>query len=435
MKKQKLACIILAAGQGKRMKSALPKALHPLAGRPMIGWLLESVQALKPEKIVVVTAPGMDALADAVKPHKVAIQKTPRGTGDAVKAALPALKGFKGDVLILLGDMPLISPATLRALIKAKGGGELAVLGANYDPPPAFGRLVMKNGTLEKIVEDKDCTPAQKKITLCNTGAFCVDAASLARFLPKLKNNNAQKEFYITDIAAMAKNARVHILADNNEARGVNSRADLAALESLAQQDLRAKAMEGGATFTDPASVYFSFDTKLGRDVSVEPNVFFGPGVTIGDNVLIRSFSHIEGAKIKDGAEIGPFARIRPKSEIGKDVRIGNFTEINRSVLKDGATCKHLSYLGDATICEDANIGAGTVIANYDGVNKHNTVIGRAAFTGSNSTIVAPVTVGDNAYIAAGSTITKDVPGDALAVARAKPAIIEGWAAKKRKKK
>lgn len=436
MSGRKLACIILAAGQGTRMKSALPKALHPLAGRPMIGWLLESVRALKPERIVTVIGPGMEDLAEAVKPCRIAVQENRRGTGDAVRAALPALKGFSGDVLILLGDMPLISPATLRALVKSKGAGELSVLGAVYDPPPAFGRLVTRpDGTLEKIVEHRDCTPAQRKITLCNTGAFCADARRLAAWVPRLKNGNAQKEFYITDIAAMAREARVHIASDTDEVRGVNSRADLAVLEGAVQRRLRTKAMENGATLIDPDTVYFSWDTALGRDVTVEPGVFFGPGVTAGDGAHIKAYSHLEGARIGPGCDVGPFARLRPGAKIGAGSRIGNFVEVKNAVLGEGVKAGHLAYIGDAEIGDGVNFSCGAITVNYDGADKHKTVVGAGAMVGSNVNLVAPVAVGKSAYIAAGSTITKDVPAGALAVARARAAVIEGWVEKKKKKK
>lgn len=444
MKKRRLACVILAAGQGKRMKSGLPKVMHNLAGRPMIGWALETAKSLKPEKIIVVTGPDADELKAYIRPHAVcAAQKKPLGTGDAVKAALPALKGFSGDILVLLGDMPLISAATLCALIDAKNGAPkagLAVLGAVYDPPPAFGRLVTgMDGRLQKIVEDRDCAPAQRKINLCNTGAFCVDGARLPGWLGKIKNRNAQKEFYFTDIVEIAAKdgcaPQIHITKNNDEARGINSRADLAALERIVQGRLRAAAMENGATLTDPDTVYFSWDTRLGRDVTVEPHVFFGPGVKIADGVTVKAFSHLEGVAIEKSASIGPHARLRPGSVIGAGAKIGNFVEVKNATLGAGVKAGHLAYIGDADIGDDVNFSCGAITVNYDGVRKHKTVIGDGAMIGSNVNLVAPLTVGDGAYIAAGSTITKDVPADALAVAREKPFVKEGWAAAKRKKK
>lgn len=441
--KQPLACIILAAGQGKRMKSARPKVMHELAGRPLVGWLLETVQSLTPEKIVVVTGSGMDDLRDAVSGCDVAVQKTAQGTGDAVKAALPALKKFSGDVLILLGDMPLIGAETLKALVAARHKNDLtkiSVLGVEFENPPAFGRLVLdKKGGLKKIVEDRDCSKAERNIRLCNTGAFCVDGSRLSGWVAKIKNNNAQKEFYITDLVEIAvadgAQAHVHVAHNHDEVRGVNSRADLAALERVVQGRLRMAAMENGATLLDPDTVYFSWDTKLGRDVVVEPNVFFGAGVGIADNVHIKAFSHLEGACVAAGASIGPQARLRPGSVIGAGAKIGNFVEVKNSTLGAGVKAAHLAYIGDAEIGDDVNFSCGAITVNYDGVKKHKTVVGAGAMVGSNVNLVAPVVIGDGAYIAAGSTITKDVPADALAVAREKPFIKEGWAAGKRKKK
>jgi bifunctional UDP-N-acetylglucosamine pyrophosphorylase/glucosamine-1-phosphate N-acetyltransferase len=424
------------------MASALPKALHPLAGRPLIGWVLETVQKLSPEKIVVVAAPGMDDLAAAVAPHKVAIQQVARGTGDAVRAALPELKGFSGDVLVLLADMPLLSLASLRGLIAARHAEArtgLAVLGAEFENPPAFGRLVVgADGALEKIVEDKDCTPEEKKITLCNTGAFCLDGARLAGWAGRIGNDNAQGEFYFTDIVAIAAadgaSAQVSRAADAWEIMGVNSRADLAALEKTVQKRLRAAAMDGGATLLDPDTVYLSWDTQLGRDVLVEPNVFFAPGVRIGSDVHIRSGCYLEGAHVAEGCVIGPYARLRPGSEIGATSKIGNFVEIKNARLGEGVKASHLAYIGDADVGANANFSCGAITANYDGYVKNRTVIGADAMIGSNATLIAPVTVGAGAYVAAATTVTKDVPEDALSVGREKPVTVEGWAARKRAK-
>lgn len=443
MKNKKLTCVILAGGQGKRMKSALPKSMHQLAGRPMLGWLLESVEALDPHRVVIVAAPDTAArLKEVAGEHPVMTQARPLGTADAVKAALPALKGFKGDVLILLGDMPLISPATLRALIKARYTDKdtvMSVLGAEYDPPPAFGRLMLgPHHTLTRIVEDKDCTPIERHTKLCNTGAFCVDGGVLPGLLSRVKNKNAQKEFYITDLPEIAAQddmlTHIHVTRDLDEVRGVNTRADLAALESIVQNRMRRQAMDNGATLIDPASVFFSHDTKLGRDVVIDPQVFFGPGVKIGDHVHIRAFSHLEGAHVKEGAVIGPFARLRPGTKIGAHGRIGNFVEIKNATLDEGVKANHLAYIGDADLGAHVNFSCGAITANYDGFKKHKTVIGAGAMIGSNVNLVAPVSVGRGAYIAAGSTITKDVPADALAVAREKPVTVPGWAARKRKK-
>jgi len=427
-KKTELAVVILAAGRGTRMKSSLPKVMHRLGGRPLIHWLLDTVKALKPSRVVVVTAPDMDDLRTAIEPYKAVIQQKALGTGDAVKAALPALKGFKGDVLILLGDMPLITLSTLKALIKARHHDKetgLAVLGAYYNPAPAFGRLVENaDGTLSKIVEHKDATPEQRKINLCNTGAFCVDGVQLAKWLGKLTNKNAQKEFYVTDLPAIAAKdgyrTRIAITEDLDEVQGVNSRVDLAMMEYIIQSAMRLNALEAGVTMHDPASVYFSYDTEIGQDVVIEPNVFIGPGVIINNNVTIRAFSHIEGAKLATGVSIGPFARLRPGADLAQDVHIGNFVEVKNAKLGKGVKAGHLAYIGDAVLGEGVNYSCGAITANYDGVNKHKTVIGKNVMVGSNVNLIAPVTIGDGAYLAAGSTITQDVPKDKLGIARAR---------------
>lgn len=426
--KPELAVVILAAGRGTRMKSNLPKVMHHLGGRPLIHWLLDTVNKLKPARVVVVTAPDMDNLRQEVSAHKSVIQQKALGTGDAVKAALPALKGFKGDVLILLGDMPLITTSTLKNLIKARHHDKetgLAVLGAYYDPPPAFGRLVENaDGTLSKIVEHKDATAEQRKINLCNTGAFCVDGAHLAKWLGKLTNKNAQKEFYVTDLPAIAAKdgykTRIAITEDLDEVQGVNSRVDLAMMEYIVQSAMRLNALEAGVTMHDPASVYFSYDTEIGQDVVIEPNVYIGPGVKIDDNVTVRAFSHIEGAVLKKGVSIGPFARLRPGAELAENVHIGNFVEVKNAKLGKGVKAGHLAYIGDATLGEGVNYSCGAITANYDGVNKYKTVIGKNVMVGSNVNLVAPVTIGDGAYLAAGSTITQDVPKDKLGIARAR---------------
>lgn len=441
--KTELAVVILAAGRGKRMKSALPKAMHHLAGRPLILWLLESVRVLKPARVIVVTAPDMKGLRDILLPATCVIQSKALGTGDAVKAALPALKGFKGDVLILLGDMPLISVSTMKALIKARHHDRdtgLAVLGAYYNPAPAFGRLVEKaDGTLAEIVEHKDATPEQRKINLCNTGAFCVDGTRIARWLGKITNKNAQKEFYITDLPAIAAKdgykTQIAVTDDLDEVQGVNSRVDLAMLEYVVQSSMRLNALESGVTMHDPASVYFSYDTQVGQDVVIEPNVFIGTGVKIGDKVTIRAFSHIEGAMLKTGVSVGPFARLRPGTELGENVHIGNFVEIKNAKLGKGVKAGHLAYIGDAAVGEGTNYSCGAITANYDGVNKHKTVIGKNVMVGSNVNLVAPVTIGDNAYLAAGSTITQDVPKDKLGIARARQSNLRKPVMKKKDKK
>ena len=437
MKKQdSLAVVILAAGKGTRMKSDHPKVMHEVAGRPMINWIIDTAESLKPEKIIVVTAPDMDDVEDAVHPHPCVVQKQQRGTGDAVKPALPLLKGFKGKVLILLGDEPFLNKTVLKKMIAQDG---LSVMAVRPPSNKGLGRMVVNdNGTLDTIIEEKDCNAAQKKIALCNAGNFCIPAKHLTGWLDKLKTNNKQKEYYLVDVPKLAAKDGFETHVVETKARcvwGINTRAELAQHECVAQNELREKAMKNGATLIDPSSVHLSFDTKIGRDVLIEPNVFIGKGVKIGDGAVIHAYTHIEGAEIESDAEIGPFARIRPKSMVKQGASIGNFIEVNRSVVGPKAKAKHMSYLGDAVIGERANIGAGTVIANYDGFNKHQTVIGKEAFIGTNSTIIAPVTVGPGALIAAGSTITKDAPKNSLAIGRSHQTNYAGWASEYRKVK
>lgn len=438
-----LAVVILAAGQGTRMKSTHPKAMHKLAGRPLMGWLLETVKDLSPEKIIVVIGPDMDGLAQEVSPYQTVIQKNRQGTGDAVRTALSELKDFSGDVLILLGDMPLITLGTLEKLIETRHAHEkigLAVLGAEYDDPPAFGRLIQNiDGTLKRIVEFKDATDEEREISLCNTGAFCVRGDKLASWVSQIGTDNAQKEYYITDLPVIAAGdgfkTAVCVTQNESEVMGVNSREDLSAMEMMVQDELRAFAMENGATLQDPTSVYFSYDTELGQDVIIEPHVFFAPGVSVADHVTIHAFSHLEGVRVEQGAQIGPYARLRVGSSIGENAVIGNFIEVNRSHVHAGAKAKHLGYLGDAVIGEKSNIGAGTVIANYDGFDKNETVLGKGVFIGSNATLIAPLTIGDGAIVAGGSSITDNIPAQALGLAREKQMTREGWAAEFRKRK
>ena len=426
-----LHCIILAAGKGTRMKSDKPKVMAQLAGQPLISHVVKTCEALAPKTIVTVIADGMDDVIKTVSPHPTAVQKQQLGTGDAAKSALPALKDAKGHVLVLLGDVPMVSKETLEAMVDAAKNTGLSVLGMEADNPAGYGRMVTEDNYVTAIVEERDCTPEQKQITLVNAGCFCVAADKLGKYLNALKSDNAQKEYYLTDIVTLAAADGVkceYVEGPEHELRGINSRSQLAEAEGELQNYLRAKAMFEGVTLIDPMTVYLSMDTKIGRDVIVEPSVFFGPGVTIGNNVTIHAFSHLEGVTVEDAAAIGPFARIRPHSHIGAKAAVGNFVEVNRSTLKAGAKSKHVSYLGDATIGEKANIGAGTVIANYDGFNKQETNVGSGVFIGSNSTLVAPLNVGDGAYVGAGSTITTDVPADALAVARSRSVVRDGWA-------
>jgi bifunctional UDP-N-acetylglucosamine pyrophosphorylase / glucosamine-1-phosphate N-acetyltransferase len=420
-----IAAVILAAGKGTRMASDMPKVLHPLAGRPMIGHVLEAVATLKPVRQVVVIGPDMPSLAKAVAPIHTAVQQKQLGTADAVKAARATLGDFNGTVLVLYGDTPLLTPATLAAMVaarKARTEPSVVVLGFRPSDPGAYGRLVIgADGRLEAIVEARDATPSERAITLCNSGVMAIDGRHLFLLLDAVGCDNAKGEYYLTDIVKLARGRGLvcrHIEADAHELMGVNSRAELAEAEAQVQTRLRRAAMAAGATLLDPSTVWFSHDTRLGRDVTVGPSVVFGPGVRVGDRVEIRAFSHLEGATVEDDAIVGPFARLRPGARVGKGAHVGNFVEIKNAVLEAGAKANHLSYIGDARVGAAANIGAGTITCNYDGFVKAHTDIGKGAFIGSNTALVAPVSVGDGAIVGAGSVITQDVPADALAVAR-----------------
>lgn len=428
-KTSNLAIIILAAGKGTRMKSNLPKVMHQIVGRPMIGWLIESCESLNPDKIIVVTAPDMDDVAAEILPHQIAIQKNQLGTGDAVKPALEYLKDFKGRVLILLGDEPFIDLEVTKDMINYDG---IAAMAVSLDNPYGLGRMILdKEGFLDYIIEEKDCTDKQRDIKLGNAGNYCVPADKIHQWVNQIQNDNAQKEYYLTDLPKMALKDKVKTKifeAKTKYGWGINTRAQLATHEKHAQNILRQKAMAQGVTMIDPDTVTLSWDTEFGQDIIIEPHVFIGPWTSIEDNVTIHSFCHLEGAIIEEGAEIGPYARIRPKSVIGQGASIGNFIEVNRSTIKAGAKAKHVSYLGDATIGEGSNIGAGTIIANYDGFFKHQTDIGKNVFVGSNSTIISPVKIGDGAIVAAGSNITKDITENAMAIGRSRQENHQGWA-------
>jgi bifunctional UDP-N-acetylglucosamine pyrophosphorylase/glucosamine-1-phosphate N-acetyltransferase len=431
--KSPIAVVVLAAGAGTRMKSALPKVLHSVAGRPMLAHVLASVAALRPARIVGVIAPGAEAVAKAFAPHPTAVQKKPLGTGDAAKAALPALAGHRGPVVVIFGDAPLIRPATIQKLVTACGRAKAAigVLGFKARDPSPYGRLVVKDGALEKIVESKDTNAEEKAIDFCNSGVMCLDGAEIADFLGAIRDDNVKKEFYLTDAVGIARAAGHRAIAvegDEAEFQGINSRAELAVAERAMQQRLRGAAMEAGVTMLDPDTVWLSADTKLGNDVTIGPNVRFGPGVTVASNVRINAFCDIEGARIASGAIIGPFARLRPGSDVAEDVHIGNFVELKATKMRRGAKANHLAYLGDSDVGAASNIGAGTIFVNYDGYGKHRTVIGDEAFIGSNSSLIAPVKVGKGANVTAGSVITADVPADALAFGRARQETKKGRA-------
>ena len=442
----KTACIILAAGKGTRMKSLKPKVMHAVAGKPMVQHVIDTARSLKADKIVLVSSPDMAPVRDAMKRQykeviENAIQQEQRGTGDAVKAARQ-LKDFSGTVFILYADTPLIRPETLdamSALLKKEAKLGLVVLGMEVDMPNEYGRLVVNSkGGVERIVEARDANAKEKAIKLCNSGVMAVRGKLLFPLLSRLTNKNSKKEFYLTDIVALARkdghNCGV-ISTSATELLGVNSRAELAVAEATLQKRLRKQAMDNGVTLIDPASVFLSHDTKIASDVIIHPHVIFGPGVEVASDVEIRSFCHIEAAKIDKGATIGPFARLRPGAHIGAAAHIGNFVEIKKAKIEHGAKVNHLSYIGDAYVGANANIGAGTITCNYDGFSKHHTDIGAGAFIGSNTSLVAPVTVGEGAVIGAGSVITEDVEANALAITRAIQKQKPGWAKALRNKK
>ena len=431
---ENLAVVVLAAGMGTRMKSDLPKVMHPLAGRPMIRHLLETVARLDPARQVVVVGPGMEALEAAVAPHQTVVQHERRGTGHAVLQARRALEGFEGTILVLYGDTPLISEATLLRLLAEREGPDnpaVVVLGFRPADPAQYGRLVVGGEGLKAIVEWKEATPEQREITLCNSGVLALDGRRAWGLLERVSDDNVKGEFYLTDVVSLARGDGAScsfVLGDEEELLGINSRTELASAEALVQAGLRTAAMEGGATLLAPETVWFAWDTRIGRDVVVWPHVVFGPGVTIGDGVTIKGFCHLEGCAVAEGADLGPYARLRPGAEVGGGAHIGNFVEVKKAVVEAGAKVNHLTYIGDARVGAGANIGAGTITCNYDGFNKSFTDIGEGAFIGSNSSLVAPVKVGAGAVVGAGSVITKDVGANALAVARGAQMELAGWA-------
>jgi len=410
--------IILAAGLGTRMRSRLPKALHPLAGRPMLAHLGAAAGAVFDRQITVV-GPEMP---EAARPHPFVVQTERLGTGHAARMAAPLLTGFAGDVAVLYADNPLITPETLRALVAARADADLVLLAMRPADPARYGRVLTNAaGAVTRIVEFADASAEERAVGLCNAGVICGPWPRLGPWLAALRNATAKGEYYLGDVVALAvaEGARVvAVEAPEAELRGINNRAELAAAEAELQARLRALAMAGGATLIQPDSVVFSHDTRLGQDVVVGPNVVFAPGVVIEDGVEIRAFSHLEGCTVRTGAIIGPFARLRPGTIVGAGAHVGNFVELKAAVMGDGAKANHLSYLGDATIGAGANIGAGTITCNYDGVAKHRTEIGAGAFIGSDTALVAPVRVGARALVAAGSVVVADVPDDAMAIAR-----------------
>ncbi|MCX7559405.1 bifunctional UDP-N-acetylglucosamine diphosphorylase/glucosamine-1-phosphate N-acetyltransferase GlmU [Sulfitobacter sp. F26204] len=422
----KTALIILAAGKGTRMNSDLPKVLHPIAGEPMLIHALEAGTMLEPERSVVVAGHGAEQVRSATLAHDMSInvveQTEQLGTAHAVAQAREALAGFDGMALVLYGDTPFIRPETLEKMQAALAQNDVVVLGFEAADPARYGRLVMDGQQLDRIVEFKDASEQERMITLCNSGVVACNADLLFDLIDAVDNNNASEEYYLTDIVGLARGrglSATAVTCEEWETVGINSRSELARAENTFQARARSALLEDGVTLTAPETVFLARDTVIGRDTLVEPNVVFGPGVTIESGATIRAFSHLEGCHVSRGAVVGPYARLRPGAELSEHVRIGNFVEVKNAQIAEGAKVNHLSYIGDATIGAAANIGAGTITCNYDGVMKHHTTIGAGAFIGSNTMLVAPVTVGDGAMTGSGSVITSDVEPEALALARA----------------
>ena len=436
MTSSNVAAVILAAGKGTRMKSDLHKVLHPIAGKPMLMHLLDSVDALEPVRKVVVVGNGKEQLEAALGGSAtLAVQEPQLGTGHAVQQAEAALKGFEGDVLILYGDVPFVPTATMQMMLDrlhAADAPAVVVLGFEPEDSQAYGRIIADaDGRIQKMVEHKDANEAERACRLCNSGLMAVKADDLFGLLARVENHNAAGEYYLVDIVNIANadgRTCAVVTTDPFDVSGINSRAELAAMEAAWQARRRVRAMDDGATLIAPETVWFAYDTVLGQDVLIEPNVFFGRGVSVADKVTIRANSHIEGAKIASGVEIGPFARLRPGAVLEEKSKIGNFVEVKKARIGKGAKANHLTYLGDADVGDGANVGAGTITCNYDGYLKYRTEIGAGAFIGSNSALVAPVTIGDGAIVAAGSVVTADVHADALAIARGSQEVKPNWA-------
>jgi bifunctional UDP-N-acetylglucosamine pyrophosphorylase/glucosamine-1-phosphate N-acetyltransferase len=438
------AAIILAAGQGTRMRSDLPKVLHQVGGRAMLDWAIAAAAKTGAARTIVVVGKHAPAVGEhvvrALGAGAAVIQDPPLGTAHAVRAAEAALGDFDGDVIITYADAPFVPPERIEEMFALRAGkGGLVALAFEARDPTGYGRLITSGeGVLERIVEHKDASDAERAIRLCNSGILCADARVLFRLLSQVRNDNAKGEFYLTDVVALARAEGVatHVLVgEESDALGVNSRAELAGAEAAFQTRMRSAAMEAGVTLIDPASVFFSYDTEIAADVVIEPHVFMGRGVKIGKGARIHAYCHIEGAEIGPNSEIGPFARFRPGARLAEKVKIGNFVEVKNATLGPGAKASHLAYLGDVDIGARTNVGAGAIVCNYDGFDKYRSTIGADAFIGSDTALVSPVKVGDRAYTATGSVITKDVPDGALGVARGRQSNIEGWADKTREKK
>jgi len=432
--------IVLAAGLGTRMKSDLPKVMHEIGGLPLVGHVVKALKSAGSDRLAVVTGPGMPALEVLVQ--KLApgagchVQEERLGTAHAALAARSALQDPADDVLILFGDTPLVTAETIGKVRAAlKDGADVAVLGFETDAPFGYGRLLTENGRLVAIREEKDATDEERRITLCNSGIMGFRGQQALGLLEAIGNDNAKGEYYLTDAVEIA-NARgltvVAVAGTEVETQGINTRAQLASCEADFQERMRLAALEEGCTLLAPETVFFSHDTVLAPDVTVEQNVVFGPGVRVASGARIRAFSHLEGARVGEGSVVGPYARLRPGAELGADTRVGNFVEVKNATFGDGAKANHLSYIGDASVGSKSNIGAGTITCNYDGFLKHRTEIGAGSFVGSNSTLVAPVRLGDGAFVAAGSVITDDVTADSMAFGRARQVEKEGKAAQLR---
>ncbi|MFY0309077.1 bifunctional UDP-N-acetylglucosamine diphosphorylase/glucosamine-1-phosphate N-acetyltransferase GlmU [Leisingera sp. D0M16] len=421
-----IALVILAAGKGTRMNSDLPKVLHPIAQAPMLEHAMAAGRALAPERTIVVAGHGADevrkAVADIDEEAEVVLQEEQLGTAHAVDQARAALDGFSGDVVVLYGDTPFVSAETLERMVEARQRADLVILGFEAADPGRYGRLVMEGDSLERIVEFKDATAAERAISFCNSGLMACDAQLMFDLIARVGNENASGEYYLTDLVELARAEGRNVTAvscDEAETLGVNSRAELAQADALFQARARAEMLDLGVTLMAPETVYLAFDTHIGRDTVIEPNVVFGPGVTVESGALIRAFSHLEGCHVSRGAKVGPYARLRPGAELAENTHIGNFVEIKNAEIAEGAKVNHLSYIGDASVGEATNIGAGTITCNYDGVMKHRTEIGARAFIGSNTMLVAPVRVGNEAMTATGAVVTKNVEDGDLAIGRA----------------
>ena len=429
------AVVILAAGKGTRMRSSLPKVLHPIGNAPMLHHAMKTAAALAPAKTVVVAGHGADLVTKATaafdRTAEVVLQNAQLGTGHAVLAAAEVLSDFEGDLFVLFGDTPFIQPDTLKAMQAARTDADVVALGFQAADPGRYGRFIEETGRLTAIVEAKDASPEQLAIRVCNSGLMGGDCQTMLRLLGEVRNDNAQGEYYLTDLIGLANSqglACIAVMCDESETLGINDRVQLAEAEAIFQNRARREAMLSGTTLIAPETVFFSLDTRTGQDVVIHPNVVLGPGVQIGDRCEIKAFTHLEDTRLAEDVKTGPFARARGGTELAPGVRIGNFVEMKKARLGAGTKAGHLAYLGDATLGAGVNIGAGTITCNYDGVQKHQTTIEDGAFVGVNSALVAPVTIGQGAYVGTGGVVTKDVPAEALALARAPQVNKPGYA-------